>query len=194
MRNSIVQTLTSRLRRFCRAEDGTVVVEAVLVLPTLLWVTLAMFVYWDSYRSVNIIQKATYTISDTLSRENREDPIDGAYIDGLREVMNYLLDGDQVAKIRVSSVTWKTADNDFSVLWSYSPGEQIPAMPVGLLADQDYQDKVPNLADGDTVIVVETMVDFSPAFDVGMNDLVIDEFIATRPRSGRLCFTGFACF
>ena len=194
MRNSIVQTLTSRLRRFCRAEDGTVVVEAVLVLPTLLWVTLAMFVYWDSYRSVNIIQKATYTISDTLSREDREDPIDGAYIDGLREVMNYLLDGDQVAKIRVSSVTWKTADNDFSVLWSYSPGEQIPAMPVGLLADQDYQDKVPNLADGDTVIVVETMVDFSPAFDVGMNDLVIDEFIATRPRSGRLCFTGFACF
>lgn len=194
MRKSIVQTLTSRLRRFCRAEDGTVVVEAVLVLPTLLWVTLAMFVYWDSYRSVNVIQKATYTISDTLSREDREDPIDGAYIDGLREVMNYLLDGDQVAKIRVSSVTWKTADNDFSVLWSYSPGDQIPAMPVGLLADQDYQDKVPNLADGDTVIVVETMVDFSPAFDVGMNDLVIDEFIATRPRSGRLCFTGFACF
>lgn len=192
MRKSIVQTLTSRVRRFCRAEDGTVVVEAVLVLPTLLWVTLAMFVYWDSYRSVNVIQKATYTISDALSREDNE--IDGDYIDGLRNVMNYLLDGDQVAKIRVSSITWKTADNDYSVLWSYSPGGQIPAMPVGLLADQDYQDKVPNLADGDTVIVVEAMVDFSPAFDIGMNDLVIDEFIATRPRSGRLCFTGFACF
>ena len=194
MSNSIVQTLTSRLRRFCLTEDGTVVVEAVLVLPTLLWVTLAMFVYWDSYRSVNIIQKATYTISDTLSREDREDPIDGAYIDGLREVMDYLLDDEQHAKIRVSSITWKAADDDYSVLWSYSPDEEIPALAVGLLADQTYQDQVPTLADGDTVIVVEAMVDFSPTFDVGMNDLVIDEFIATRHRAGRLCFEGFACF
>lgn len=192
MRNCIVKPLMSRLRRFGRSEDGTILVEAVLVMPTLVWVTLAMFVFWDGYRSKNIIQKATYTISDAISRI--ETDIDADYIDGLLGVMNYLLDDSQQAKMRVTSVTYKEADDDYQVLWSYSPGNNITPLAQGVLAVPAFQAKIPNLADGDTVVVVETQVDFEPAFDVGMADLTIENFIVTRPRSGRVCFVAIACF
>ncbi|MGB8812992.1 MAG: hypothetical protein WCC57_07385, partial [Paracoccaceae bacterium] len=175
-----------------RSEDGTILVEAVLVMPTLVWVTLAMFVFWDGYRSKNIIQKATYTISDAISRI--ETDIDGNYINGLLGVMNYLLDDSQQAKMRVTSVTYKEADDDYQILWSYSPGNNITPLAQGVLAVPAFQAKIPNLADGDTVVVVETQVDFEPAFDVGMADLTIENFIVTRPRSGRVCFVAIACF
>jgi len=52
-------TFISRLRRFLRQdESGTLMAEAVLVLPFMLWSYLALFVYWDSYRAVNTVQKA----------------------------------------------------------------------------------------------------------------------------------------
>ena len=58
------------LRRFLRDESATIMAEAVLVLPFMLWSYLGLFVYWDSFRVMNKVQKASYTISDMISREN----------------------------------------------------------------------------------------------------------------------------
>ena len=57
------------LRRFLRDESATIMAEAVLVLPFMLWSYLGLFVYWDSFRVMNKVQKASYTISDMISRE-----------------------------------------------------------------------------------------------------------------------------
>lgn len=185
-----MQRLKQKLRRFSFREDGTLLVEAVLVLPMLLWAVFAMFVFWDSYKSINTVQKASYTVSDTISRI--QDDIDGTYITGLRNVMNFLLDHQQTTKMRVTSVTWDQVEDRFEVLWSYSPGGAEPALTTPTL--QPYANRIPAMADGDTVVVVETAVDYKPAFNVGVNDMTIRQFIVTRPRMGRVCFSGVACF
>lgn len=178
------------LRRFARDEDGTLVAEAVLVLPFMLWSYLALFVYWDAYRAINTVQKASYTVSDMLSREMVT--ISETYVEGMDKMMEYLIDQDQDASIRVTSVTWSELNNRYEVHWSRSPGNAMPALTTSTLAD--VADHIPRLADGDYVVVFEAAVNYHPAFNVGINDQVLRQFIVTRPRFvPKVCLVGVAC-
>ena len=126
-------TLDARLRRFLRQdESGTLMAEAVLVLPFMLWSYLALFVYWDSYRAVNTVQKAAYTVSDMISREMVS--ITEAYIVGMDAMMEYLIDSDRDAKTRVSSITWSQLNNRYEVQWSRSPGNAMPQLTTATVA------------------------------------------------------------
>ncbi len=75
--------------------------EAVIVLPLFLWAYIALFVYWDAFRSMNTVQKAAYTISDMISREKTGKTT--AYVNGMSKVLEYLIDEDQDARLRVTS-------------------------------------------------------------------------------------------
>jgi hypothetical protein len=92
---------------FVRCERGTVMVETVIVAPLLFWTVMAMFSYWDIYRSVNVIQKATYTVSDVISRQRQNDGITSAEFLGFRKLMNYLIDQDQQVEMRVTSLSFE---------------------------------------------------------------------------------------
>lgn len=155
-----MRSLPTLLRRFCRDEKGSLVAEAVIVLPLLIWVYLALFVYWDAYRSINTSQKAAYTISDMISREMNTAPLTPAYITGMRSLMKYLIDKDQTVKLRVSSVTWSQARNRYEVDWSVSPDGAFPLLTTTNVVG--VKSKIPTLADGDHVIVVETAVTYHP--------------------------------
>jgi hypothetical protein len=168
----------SSFRRFAQNEGGSVVAETVIVLPILLWSYLALFVYWDSFRSLNTAQKASYTISDMISREMRVFP--SSYVDGLRNVMEYLLDSDQDVKLRVTSITYDETDARFEVLWSYSPGNALPQLTTATLLS--LKDRIPNMSDADFATIVETQVPYAPMFNVGMADQILQQFIITRPR------------
>ena len=61
--------LLTQLTRFRRDERGSVIAEMVITLPMLIWAYMAMYVYWDAFRMINSVQKASYTISDMVSRE-----------------------------------------------------------------------------------------------------------------------------
>ena len=166
--------------RFMHDERASVVAEAVIVLPLLLWAYIALFVYWDAFRSMNTVQKAAYTLSDMISRDQNRDGIKSAYIDGMKQVMNYLIDENQDPRLRVSSIYWSNTNNRFEVQWSRSPNNQMTPMTTALL--QGYSNAIPTMAAGDTVILVETEVDYVPAFNVGMPNQVFRQFIVTRPR------------
>lgn len=170
----------SAIRRFARTESGSVIAEVVIVIPILIWAFLALFVYWDAYRSMNTVQKASYTISDTISREQESKP--SSYFDGLREVMDYMLDADQDVKMRVTSITYDDVESRFEVLWSYSPNGDLPELTTEDLAVDAVKDRIPDMANADFATIVETEVPYEPAFDVGMNDTVQRQFIVTRPR------------
>lgn len=180
----------SPLRRFAKDERGSVLAEFVMVLPVLLWAYLALFVYWDAFRNTNTVQKAAYTISDTISREMVTFP--STYVDGLRSVMEYMIDPDQDVKMRVTSITYDIDDLRFEVLWSYSPGGALPELTTATL--QALKDRIPNMSDADYATILETEVTYVPSFNVGMEDQVIKQFIITRPRfvapscmNGRVC-------
>lgn len=175
---------------FVRDETGTVMVETLIVLPMLLWSYLAMFVYWDSFRSMNTVQKAAYTISDTISRETTVLP--ASYFDGMRSVMELLIDRDQDVKMRITSITYDQDTLQYQVLWSYSPGGLWTEMSTGDL--NLMKNRIPNLSDADFATIVETEVPYTPAFNVGLNNQTMKQFIVTRPRFvAPTCMTGRVC-
>ena len=175
---SISAHIRASLTRFGRDETGAVVAEAVIVLPLFLWAYIALFVYWDAFRSMNTVQKAAYTVSDMISREKTGKTT--AYIAGVKEVLEYLIDQNQNARMRVTEVTWSEANNRFEVHWSRSPGGAMTPLTTNTL--QDYAYAIPKMTAGDYVVVVEVQVDYEPTFDVGMPNETFREFIVTRPR------------
>ncbi|MDZ4096111.1 MAG: hypothetical protein U1D35_14520 [Paracoccaceae bacterium] len=178
MENTVMKRMFRHLRPFARNDEGTVLVEAVLVIPALFWAMLALFVYWDTYRSINTVQKASYTISDTISREKVD--IDSTDLTGLRNLMNYLLDSDQATKLRVTSLQYNSVEEKYEVLWSCSPNSALPKQTDATLAL--VSNRLPVMPVGDTVVLVETEVGYSPPFEVGISPLAIKQFIVTRPR------------
>ena len=175
---NLLTLLRNPFRRFARDEGGTVVAEAVIVLPLFLWAYIALFVYWDAFRSMNTVQKAAFTVSDMVSRE--QTGITTAYVDGMSDVMEYLIDENQDARMRVTSATWSAANNRYEVHWSASPGNTMPPQTTTTL--QNYISEIPTLSAGDFVIILELEVDYEPSFDIGMADQEFRQFIVTRPR------------
>lgn len=176
---------------FQRDERGTLMAEAVLILPFMLWSYLALFVYWDSYRAINTVQKGAYTVSDMISREMKE--VTPNYIDGMDALLEQMIDQDQDAKLRVSSLTWSDINLRYEVIWSRSPHGAMA--PLSTTSVNGLADHLPILAGGDSLILVEVEVNYHPSFNVGINDQTLKQFIATRPRfpPGPRCMTGFVC-
>lgn len=177
-------------KNFIDDETGTVMAETVIVLPMLLWSYLALFVYWDSFRSMNTVQKASYTLSDMISREMTVLP--ASYFDGLKSVMEILISKNQDVKLRVTSITYDQAHLKFVVLWSYSPNGDLTELTTDQL--QLVKSQIPAMSDGDYATIVETEVPFVPAFNVGMNATTLKQFIITRPRFvAPNCMVGRTC-
>lgn len=178
------------IQRFTREETGTLMAEAVIVLPVMLWSYLALFVYWDSYRAINTVQKAAYTVSDMLSRERTS--ITEAYIVGMDSIIEYMIDQDQEAKVRVSEIKWSQINNRYEIHWSRSPNGALPQLTTASVAA--LKGRLPVMADGDRVVLVEVEVNYHASFNVGVDDQTIKQFIVTRPRFlPRICLVGVTC-
>jgi Flp pilus assembly protein TadG len=182
--------IRNQFARFGREDRGAILAEAVLVLPFMFWAFLGLFVYWDAFRAMNKVQKASYTISDMISREMVT--INDAYITGMDTLMERLIDTDQDVTIRVTSVTWNEDNNRFEVHWSRSTGSLMPRLTTTTL--QNYASLIPDMSDGDYVVIVESSVRYTPAFNIGMGEQELSQFIVTRPRFvPKVCLSGVAC-
>ncbi len=178
------------LRRFRQEDGGNLVLEAVLVMPFMLWAYVGLFVYWDAFRSINAVQKATYTVSDMISREMVA--ITPAYLAGMDTVMERLIDQSQDVSLRITSVYYDEADLRNEVHWSVSPGGALTEQTTASLLDS--ADKIPAMSDGDYVVIVEARVAYAPVFNVGLPNMDIQQFIVTRPRFvPKICMQGFVC-
>lgn len=182
--------LRQAFRNFRSEEHGSVVAEAVIALPLMIWAYMGLYVYWDAFRAVNLAQKASYTLSDYISRERST--LSTAEIAGLADVYAYMMDDDQDTRIRITSIYWDPEDERFEVYWSRSPNNTMALLTTTTL--QSLADRIPAMADGDSAVIVETETDYSPAFAVGVDDMVFQNFIVTRPRFlTRICLTGQTC-
>jgi Flp pilus assembly protein TadG len=180
------------IRRFSRDEKGGLVVEAVLVLPVLFWALAALFSFWDAYRTINTVQKASYTISDLISRVQVNAGVDDAYVNGLRRTMDYLLDVDQAADIRVTSYRWNNTDSRYEVIWSRSPNNAMLQLTTATL--ESLSAKLPIMSDGETAVLVETKVNYTPILKYGLVQRELTQFIVTKPRFlPRICHVNETC-
>ena len=92
--------LRRSIRSFANDESGIIMAEALLLLPMMIWGFVALVVYWDVFRTINISQKAAYSIADLLSRQV---VVTTNFIDGLQEVVTFLTPGAQESRIRITS-------------------------------------------------------------------------------------------
>lgn len=170
------------LRRLARGDQGSVVTETVIIVPLLIRACIALFVQWDACRTENTAVKASYTIADQITREVMD--ITPACITGLQNIFRYLGDTDLDSTIVVSSVTWSAAARQYDVLYSEARGPGAVRMTDARL--QTHPGELPNLSDGDTVIVVQTTTRYVPPYQVGAPDFTCGLFIVTRPRGGKV--------
>jgi Flp pilus assembly protein TadG len=182
--------LKNLMRRFLREDKGSLVVEAVIIMPMFVWAYAGLFVYWDAYRSVNSVQKASYTISDLISRS--QNSVNDTYLAGMATTFNTIVGSGTAGSLRVTSYTWSALRNRYEVIFSRSPNNAMTSLTTANLAT--LTEHLPIMSDGDSAILIETSVPYDPPMSYGLEPATIDEFIVTRPRFlPKLCHTSFSC-
>lgn len=187
-----MSALTTKIMRFLRDEKGTILVDALIILPVLVWGYVGLFAYWDSYRSINTVQKASYTVSDLLSRTQLSGGINDAYLGGMLTTLDTIIDADQTARMRVTSYSWSQVNNRFEVIFSRSPNNAMTALTTNTIAS--LANRLPIMANGDSAVLVETEVSYTPPMSFGLQPTTLKQFIVTRPRFlPKLCHVAFDC-
>ncbi|MGL4235708.1 TadE/TadG family type IV pilus assembly protein [Tabrizicola sp.] len=197
-----MRKLKHHFRSFVRDEDGLILVEALMMLPLLIWVLIAMFIYWDVFRTINVTQKAAYSIADLLSRQEVAIPI--SYANGLQNVVDFLTPGGHPVKLRITSFKYDegnvndAGDDKYELLFSYSPNCKMEVWEEGDI--QSWKTRtpgIPELNGEESVFVVETEVEFKTQMRSAVAGLMINvdnatftQFIVTRPRKGPLQLDG----
>ena len=184
---TLLKSLRLRLTAFRSEERAAVPVEGVIGSTFLIWWLVASFQFFDAYRQKNINLKAAYSIADMLSRETgptpeepNAAPVNQNYINGLNTMFDYLTFSHKPTWIRVTSVYWDEDDDKYRVDWSKASGTGHQALTTPTL--QAYKNRIPVLPTGDTVIIVETFMDYEPIFKMWLDNHEFTTFIPTRPR------------
>jgi len=186
-----MKALSRQIKRFHDQEDGLVMTEFLIMIPLLIWTFLALFVYWDAFRTINQAQKATYSISDLVSRQS---DLNTTFINGTQTVAEYLMGGDSSVKIRITSVKFVALSNEMRVIFSRSPGNRMAQLTTADMNTPAMRARIPLMANQDSVVIVETEIGHKPAFAVGIPNHYFDNFVVTRPRYNlQVCLNGVAC-
>lgn len=189
--------LRSSLRGFTRNEDGIASMEMMMMMPLYLFCILGTFTYWDAFDVANRSQKAAYSVSDLLTRNQDMQGVPEAYVNGMFSTMQYMMGDTLPTRTRVTSVFFDDT-NGYRVLWSRSSTTTLPRLTTSSLTT--IQSHLPVMFDGDALIVVEATVDFEPMFSLtnwAMQALDLDSMyhvVVTRPRfMSKICLRGVAC-
>ena len=164
--------------RFVRDTRASATVEAVMILPLLLAWFVGSFVFFDGFKNRNMALKATYTIGDILSR--RTEGVTDEYITNLQQLYDRLAYTTGSSAMRVTSLTWSGSKH--RVLWSRSSKSTLSEQTNSTVKAHSFKNRIPLMAVGETVILVETFTDYNPAFNVGWDHRVFENFVVTSPR------------
>ena len=201
-----MRALKHRFATFLRDEDGLILVEGLIMLPLLIWALVAMFIYWDVFRTINVTQKAAYSVADLLSRQR--DTIPTSFANGLQKVVDFLTPGGHPVRMRITSFECNSPTGTqaeqicngtrgtYKLLFSFSPENKVSSLTQANI--QGWKGtKIPTLVHGESVFVVETEVEFKAQLPtmlagllIGVQDGTFGDFIVTRPRNHRLCLEG----
>ncbi|MCB2130329.1 MAG: hypothetical protein KDE03_14980 [Rhodobacteraceae bacterium] len=176
---SLLSRLRVTVRRFGEDRRGSMPTEGVIAATFLIWWYAASFQIFDAYKQKNINLKAAYTVADLISRVPAEESVDEAYINGLNTLFDYLTFSRVPTWLRVSSVFWNDDTGQYNVGWSLATGAAIGYDNV-TIQNQAY--RIPILATGDYIIIVESNMAYEPIFNIGINAQWYTTFIPTRPR------------
>ena len=158
-------------QNFRRDESGATIVEFALLAPVLFFVLLASVTAFDLFRNAQNVEKATFSVGDMLSRQ---DAISASTLTRVLTFMRNVVPSAGDGGLRVSSIGKR--NGVFEVRWSHSVGASIPTTPTPT-------DILPDIADGDTVLVTESFVPHEAMFaGFGLSDITFKANAVHRPR------------
>ena len=166
--------ISKTIARFTHDGHGIAAVEFAIVAPVLIALFFGSVTAFLLFRDSGGAEKATFTVADILSRQTT---VNNTSLDTVRALFTKMLPDSQ-AGIRLHISSLKKASGALSVDWSYASGS-IPklttaAIPTGSL---------PIVSNGDSLILVETHVAYTPlsAF-VGLTSGEYHNMAVNRPR------------
>ena len=162
------------VRRFGPADSGIAAIEFALLAPVLILLLLGCVTLFILFRNSAAAENATFTVADIVSREvavtNAKLEIDR----GLFVAM--LGDSSATAGLRISSV--KKTLGIYTVDWTYAVTPMVP-MTVATIPTAD----LPLVTDGDSMVIVESTVTYTPLFAyVGLPGGTYANIATNRPR------------
>ena len=184
--------LLSRLvRRFRRDERGSYSMELMILFPMLVFGYMGMFVFFDAFRQQNVNLKASYTLSDILSRQTT--PVGAQWMTGLNQMLDYLTTSNHPTYVRTTVVYWDEDRQQHVKMWSEG------SFGVAGLSqdeiDRELTPKIPMLAHADTAIVLETFMMYEPIASVGIGPTEFHNVVVTSPRfADQLCWNECGAF
>ena len=167
-------------------ESAGITVEAVMVLPILLWGYFGLFILFDGYRALGSNIRAGHTISDMLSRETNA--VNAAYIEGLNDIQDILTQSPHRTILRVSVVSYNADDDDHTLVWSYSTTGQDAIEAADL--DVAIVPHLPPMPHAGNLIVVETWMAHVPFLNITLEQLYQMEDKSDREVFGAFYFEG----
>lgn len=171
-------SLPMRLRGLRADERGAVSIETTLILPILVFLYLMTYAYFDAYRQQGLLTKAGYAAADMLSRQTAEVGPDD--MEGLRNIVAFMSASGDDTWLRISEIEPQGPDQ-YDVRWSYATGGNMKLREsyVPRIAP-----KLPELASGERIVVVETFTLYEPPFSVGIPNEVLHTVSPARSRYG----------
>jgi len=181
--------LKKRFRSFREDEEGTVIAEAVVMFPLLFASVIAMFVFFDAFRHQSISLKAVYTISDALSREGEARSITGNAIENSWRLHRLLSRSPSLTELQISLIQYDEPNDSHRVVWTESRGG-FGDLTQGDLDTLVAGNQVPVMPDLQTLIVVQSSVNYTPNFSIGLSSFNFEATVFTAPRfAPQLCYS-----
>lgn len=190
----VVAMLKKIFTRFRDDTRGTLTVEMVVTMPILFWMIAATYEFFEVYRYKSVREKATYTVADTLSREDGLVLISDTFITNMKTLFDQMSNDTGTNQIRVSVVKYHESSDEYSIIWSEVRGTGSMAE----LVDADVATAhatLPVLSDADEIILVESESTYNPTFTVGLsNNILMTTRMFTDIRfAPQLCYEGGIC-
>lgn len=155
-----------------RDERGASIIEFALLAPVLLLVLLSTVTLFDLFRTLQSVEKATFTVGDMMSRE--QGAMTQAKLDGMLILTRQMLPTASDGGLRVSSIAKQ--GGALVVQWSKTVGTNVPSSPLPASI-------IPDVAEGDSVLLTESFIPHRAFFGLfGADTMQFGAQAAHRPR------------
>jgi hypothetical protein len=175
--------LARLLRQFQSDERGASAMEAVIITPVLIWVYVGSFVFFDAFRTYSSSIKATYAVADVISRQNQT--VTAYDMEGFADIFSTMVRNNGDVRMRMTQIVFDEATDSMSVDWSYATNGEARLFTANLA---DFVGLLPDMADAERLILVESFIPYTTAFDMGIDAFTFRNFTFTRPRTGQVPF------
>lgn len=166
-----------RIATLRQNQQGVAAIEFAVVLPLLLLIFLGTVTIFDLYRTSTLLDRATSTISDFVSRQTE---VSETFMrDGVQLRLYALLDAD-AENLHYRVEGFRKRGDALVREWSF------PADEGSLLRALSQKSEMPLVSDGDTLIVIRTALRHPTMFNtLGISDYTHHSMLAVRPRFTR---------